>query len=164
MEIVEFCYVGCAGVKTEPNILPFTLQTAYLDISSDNYSLYRTLGFNSDSMIGFFKPGSSITAIPANRAFLHFKCKQTPALMITPLHIKLLASLAVLEALGIALTIAFGITAALGGGGESAGFIVGGLRRGGGAVVEPGEIAVFITCLIGGAAVFFNQKRVGQEL
>ena len=53
-----------------------------LDISSDDHSLYRTLGFNSDSKIGFFKPADSITKIPANRAFLHFTSAPTSAFYI----------------------------------------------------------------------------------
>lgn len=53
-----------------------------LDISSDNHALYRTLGFNSASKIGFFKPASSITQIPANRAFLHFTSAPTSAFYI----------------------------------------------------------------------------------
>ena len=53
-----------------------------LDISSDDHSLYRTLGFNSDSKIGFFKPSSKIVAIPANRAFLHFTSAPTSAFYI----------------------------------------------------------------------------------
>lgn len=53
-----------------------------LDISSDNHSLYRTLGFNSADKIGFFKPADSITQIPANRAFLHFTTAPTSAFYI----------------------------------------------------------------------------------
>lgn len=53
-----------------------------LDISSDDHALYRTLGFNSASKIGFFKPASSITQIPANRAFLHFTSAPTSAFYI----------------------------------------------------------------------------------
>lgn len=53
-----------------------------LDISSDNHALYRTLGFNSASKIGFFKPASSIAQIPANRAFLHFTTAPTSAFYI----------------------------------------------------------------------------------
>ena len=53
-----------------------------LDISSDDHALYRTLGFNSASKIGFFKPASSIAQIPANRAFLHFTTAPTSAFYI----------------------------------------------------------------------------------
>lgn len=53
-----------------------------LDIPSDEHALYRTLGFNSASKIGFFKPASSITQIPANRAFLHFTTAPTSAFYI----------------------------------------------------------------------------------
>ena len=40
------------------------------DISSADHSLLRTLGFNSEGQIGFFKPAASIKSIPANRAYL----------------------------------------------------------------------------------------------
>lgn len=53
-----------------------------LDISSDDHAFYRTLGFNSASKIGFFKPASSIAQIPANRAFLHFTSAPTSAFYI----------------------------------------------------------------------------------
>ena len=53
-----------------------------LDISSDDHSFYRTLGFNSADKIGFFKPSNSIDSIPANRAFLHFTSAPTSAFYI----------------------------------------------------------------------------------
>lgn len=59
-----------SGEASQANDAILKGTTVTQDISSADHSLLRTLGFNNKNEIGFFKPASSITSIPANRAYL----------------------------------------------------------------------------------------------
>lgn len=62
-----FAESGATSDATAPILAGTTMQ---LTLPADRAD-YRTLGFNKSGEIGFFKPASSIPAIPANRAFLY---------------------------------------------------------------------------------------------
>lgn len=62
-----FAKTGDESEATSPILAGTTVK---LSLSGDRED-YRTLGFNAGGEIGFFKPASSIAAIPANRAFLY---------------------------------------------------------------------------------------------
>lgn len=62
-----FAKTGDESEATSPILAGTTVK---LSLPADRED-YRTLGFNAGGEIGFFKPASSIAAIPANRAFLY---------------------------------------------------------------------------------------------
>lgn len=62
-----FTESGSTSEATSPILAGTNVQ---LTLPTDR-TKYRTLGFNSKDQIGFFKPASTIAAIPANRAFLY---------------------------------------------------------------------------------------------
>ena len=62
-----FAKTGDESEATSPILAGTTVKLSLSGGRED----YRTLGFNASGEIGFFKPASSIAAIPANRAFLY---------------------------------------------------------------------------------------------
>lgn len=63
--------IGGEATKVDGNVLQGTCSA--IALTDDNRADYRVLGANADdaSEVGFFRPSSSVTSIPANRAYLN---------------------------------------------------------------------------------------------